>query len=231
MSMDDFADLGLMQLADSFFPSGLYTMSNGLESLYLQKRITSPEQVRNFIEMYFLQQIGPADCVALANAYDFVENNDTNALFAVDESIYKIKLIKEQRDASVRSGRQLVKCLASFRNDDLLDKYLQAILSSKTPGTYPVSIAIAAKLFGIPKQKAALTLFYGFAVSVIGAALRLGILQHFEGQKILNELKPTISETVQKYIKVSYDQMWQFAPQLDIIQIHHEKMDSKMFIT
>jgi urease accessory protein len=74
-------------------------------------------------------------------------------------------------------------------------------------------------------------LFYGFTVSVIGAALRLGILQHFEAQKILNELKPTISETVQKYIKVPYDQMWQFAPQLDIIQIHHEKMDSKMFIT
>jgi len=231
MSMDDFADLSLMQLADSFFPSGLYTMSNGLESLYMQKRITSLEQVRNFIEVYFLQQIGPADCVALVNAYDFVEDNDTNALFDVDESIHKIKLIKEQRDASVRSGRQLAKCLTSFLRDDLLDKYVQAISSSKTPGTYPVSIAIAAKLFGIPKQKAALTLFYGFAVSVIGAALRLGILQHFEGQKILNELKPMIGETVQKYIDIPYNQMWQFAPQLDIIQIHHERMDSKMFIT
>jgi urease accessory protein len=25
--------------------------------------------------------------------------------------------------------------------------------------------------------------------------------------------------------------MWQFAPQFDIIQMSHEKMDSKMFIT
>jgi urease accessory protein UreF len=25
--------------------------------------------------------------------------------------------------------------------------------------------------------------------------------------------------------------MWQFAPEIDIIQISHEKLDSKMFIT
>lgn len=231
MNMDDFEDLGLMQLADSFFPSGLYTMSNGLELLYQQKRVFSPDQVRDLIKMYFLQQIGPADCVALSNAYDFIENNDLNALFGVDDAIYKIKLIKEQRDASVRSGRQLIKCISSFVTDDLLDKYLQAVSSSKTPGAYPVSIALSAKLLGIPKRKAALMLFYGFAVSVVGASLRLGILQHYEGQQILHELKSTIHETVNKYIAIPYDQMWQFSPQADIIQMHHEKMDSKMFIT
>jgi urease accessory protein len=231
MNTDDFSDLGLMQLADSFFPSGLYTMSNGLEVLYLQKRIVVPEQIKDLIEVYFLQQIGPADCVALANAYDFVEKNNLDALLDVDDAIYKIKLVKEQRDASVRSGRQIIKCIASFTRDELLEKYLQAISASKTPGTYPVSIAIASKLLGISKHRACLMLFYGFAISVVGAALRLGILQHFEGQKILNELKPTISETVKKYITVWYDQMWQFAPQTDIIQMHHEKLDSKMFIT
>jgi urease accessory protein len=231
MNTDDFSDLGLMQIADSFFPSGLYTMSNGLEMFYLQKRITAPDQVKSLIEVYFLQQIGPADCVALANAYAFIENDNLNALFDVDDAIHKIKLVKEQRNASVRSGRQIVKCLASFIKDDLLENYLQALSTSKTPGTYPVSIAFATKLLGISKHRACLMLFYGFAVSVVGAALRLGILQHFEGQKILNKLKPTISDIVQKYITTSFDNMWQFAPQADIIQIHHEKMDSKMFIT
>lgn len=231
MNMDDFADLGVMQLADSFFPSGLYTMSNGLELLYSQKHILSPQGVQHLIKMYFLQQIGPADCVALANAYDFIESNNINALFNVDEAIHMIKLVKEQRDACVRSGRQLIRCVSSFITDEILDKYLEAVSSSKTPGTYPVAIAIAAKLLGIPKRKAALILFYGFAVSVVGASLRLGILQHYEGQKILNELKPTIHEIVNKYISTPYVQMWQFAPQADIIQIHHERMDSKMFIT
>ena len=31
-------DISFLQLSDSFFPTGLYTMSNGLESLFYKKR-------------------------------------------------------------------------------------------------------------------------------------------------------------------------------------------------
>lgn len=231
MSMGDISDLGLMQLADSFFPTGLYTMSHGLEVLYLQKRVIGQEQIRELIEMYFLQQVGPADCVALANAYGFAEQGNMDEIFKVDDTIHKLKLVKSQRDASTRSGKQLIKCVTTFLKDESLTKYSLAVQSSHTPGTYPVSFALSAKSFGIPKRQACLMLFYGFAVSIVGAALRLGILQHFESQQILNETKPTISKTIDKYITKHYEQMWQFAPQADIIQIHHEKMYSKMFIT
>ena len=33
----DFSELSVMQLSDSFFPSGLYTMSNGLETVFDEK--------------------------------------------------------------------------------------------------------------------------------------------------------------------------------------------------
>ena len=34
----DFSDLSLLQLSDSFFPTGLYTMSNGLETVFSEKK-------------------------------------------------------------------------------------------------------------------------------------------------------------------------------------------------
>jgi urease accessory protein len=74
-------------------------------------------------------------------------------------------------------------------------------------------------------------LFYGFGVSIVGAALRLGMIQHLESQQILDSLKPVISDQVSKYTSKPYDQIWQFLPQADIIQMHHEKMEAKMFIT
>jgi len=83
----------------------------------------------------------------------------------------------------------------------------------------------------IPKNKAGLILLYGFTVSVIGAALRLGILQHFDGQEIIHELRPLILESVLKNIDRPVSNMWQFAPGLDILQMKHEMMSSKMFIT
>ena len=42
-------------------------------------------------------------------------------------------------------------------------------------------------------------MLYGFTVSVIGAALRLGLIQHLEGQKIIHEIKPIISQTIKEY--------------------------------
>jgi urease accessory protein len=68
-------------------------------------------------------------------------------------------------------------------------------------------------------------------VSIVGAALRLGIVQHFEGQRIIHQLKPNILKTVKSNINRPLSSMWQFAPDIDIIQITHERMGSKMFIT
>jgi urease accessory protein len=74
-------------------------------------------------------------------------------------------------------------------------------------------------------------LLYGFVVSVIGAALRLGILQHLDGQKIIHELKPFILVSVNENIGKSLSSIWQFAPAIDIKQMKHEQMDARMFIT
>lgn len=230
MNMDDFSELSMMQLGDSFFPTGLYTMSNGLEILNQKKLITSPEQIQNLIEMYFSNQVGPADCVALSNSYDFALQNNLDGIFQVDDTIHKIKLVKESRDSMIRSGRQLIKCVSSFSHDKLLQNYFSSI-PARTPGTYPVSFALCTKSFNIPKRQACLMLLYGFSVSVIGAALRLGVLDHYESQKILDNLKSAISNTVDKYIAISFENMWQFLPEAEIVQIHHEAMNSKMFIT
>jgi urease accessory protein len=74
-------------------------------------------------------------------------------------------------------------------------------------------------------------LLYGLAVSIAGAAMRLGILHHFEGQKIIHELGPSILQAVLENIDRPISNMWQFAPTLDILQMRHEFLSSKMFIT
>jgi urease accessory protein len=92
-------------------------------------------------------------------------------------------------------------------------------------------LAVAANAFLIPKRKAALIMLYSFSVSIVGAALRLGMLQHFDGQKVIDQLKPSILKVIKENINRPLEGMWQFAPSIDIIQISHERMNSKMFIT
>ena len=143
-----------------------------------------------------------------------------------------MRLIEETRSASVRSGNQLLKCVNSFvKHKKMLKDFQNAISTGNATGIYPVSFGVVAWSLDIPKSKAGLILLYGFTVSVIGAALRLGILQHFDGQEIIHELRPVILESVLKNIGRPISNMWQFAPGLDILQMKHEMMSSKMFIT
>jgi len=227
----DNEDVSLLQLSDSFFPTGLYATSSGLEALSQVKKLKSKD-ISHYISTYLKQVVGPSDCAALGNAYESCMKNDLTVLLNVDESLYSMRLIEETRTATVRSGNQLLKCVSAFVKDKkMLKDYQNAINSGNATGIYPVSFGVISWSIGIPKNKAGLILLYGFTVSVIGAALRLGIIQHFDGQKIIHELRPVILKSVLDNIDRPVSSMWQFAPGLDILQMKHEAMSSKMFIT
>ena len=158
--------------------------------------------------------------------------NDFGKVIDADTIVFATKSIKEIRDASVRSGIQLIKCVSEFVNEnEILNQYKENIIKNKVHGVFPVAFAICCNALKIKKEKSMMMMMYGFTVSIVGAALRLGLIQHFEGQKIIHSIKPIISQTVKEYSNKSLSEMWQFAPQTDIVQMSHEKMDSKMFIT
>lgn len=227
----DNEDISILQLSDSFFPTGLYATSSGLEALSQTKKLRSKD-ISQFITMQLQQVMGPSDCTAMGYAYESCKRNDIVELLHADESLYYMKLIEETRTASTRSGSQLLKCVSSFvKNKKMLKEYQIAISKGKATGVYAVSFGLVTSSLNIPKKKAGMMLLYGLAVSIVGAAMRLGIVQHIEGQRIIHDLGPIILQTVFENIDRQIVDMWQFAPSLDILQMKHEAMNSKMFIT
>lgn len=225
-------ELSGLQLSDSFFPTGTYTSSNGLEFLFSKGKIQNASDLTEIIRINLTQQIGPSDCIALSNTFDEIQKENFDDITKVDQILFSSKSIKENRDASIRSGVQLVKCVWEFvKNNKVLNKYKKEILENKVHGIFPVAFAVCCSALEIKKEKSMIMFLYGFVVMMVGAALRLGLIQHLEGQKIIHSLKPTVSKIIKEYSDKSLNEMWQFAPQIDIVQMSHEKMDSKMFIT
>ena len=233
MNIDEMEqELGVMQLSDSFFPTGIFATSNGLEFLFSEKKIQGMNDVINLIRVNITQQIGPSDCVALANAFEGARNNDFDRIVDADNIAFATKSIKEIRDASVRSGVQLIKCVSEFvTNNNILNQYRDNLIQNKIHGVFPVAFAVCCNALKIKKEKSMMMMLYGFTVGVVGAALRLGLIQHLESQEIIHKIKPIISNTIKENLDRTIFEMWQFAPQIDITQMSHEKMDSKMFIT
>ena len=227
----DSSNLSLMQLSDSFFPSGLYTMSNGLETIFDEKRASSQNDISDFLEIILEQQLGPADSVALSNAYDCAKNDDVLGIIKCDNTLNSMKLIQESRAASCRAGSQMIKCISAIFSNDLLKTYSEKISKNESSGTHPVVLGVCSFVMGVKKEQTKQMMMYGFCVSVTGAALRLGIIDHIQSQKILHEIKPKIQEILEKFSNTKIDDCWQFSPNYDLIQMTHENKFSKMFIT
>ncbi|MGI0048812.1 MAG: urease accessory protein UreF, partial [Nitrososphaera sp.] len=73
--MSDY-EFHLMQLADSFFPSGMFGLSGGLESLVKTGRVKNRNDVLRFIQQQMKFQIVPCDCAVLATVMSAAKKRD-----------------------------------------------------------------------------------------------------------------------------------------------------------
>ncbi len=225
------ADLDMMQITDSMFPTGLFATSNGLESLFLDGVVTTSGELAEFNRTCIRQQVGPCDCIILANACKAAEASDRDTIRKLDTLSWSVRMIRETREVSVRAGGQLARCVGGFAGGEILDWWNAEIQGGRLAGAYPVSFGVCCDALKIGTERAVLMLLYGFVAGNVGAALRLGMIQHLEGQDVIHSLKPLITETARRYADVPASEVWQFAPQTEINQMRHEKAEAKMFIT
>ena len=101
----------IMQLSDSSFPSGMFSMSGGLESLFNQKIITDWKHVHEFILEQIEFQLIPCDSNVLMITMEAVKKNDMSQILNIDKKFYSMKLTKDIRNSLVRSGKQVFICL------------------------------------------------------------------------------------------------------------------------
>lgn len=235
MCMSTNYEFHLMQLSDSFFPSGMFSMSSGLESLANANKITNWNDVLNFILEQIEFQIFPCDCTVLSAIFTGAKNNDLKIVIDIDKKYYSMKFVKDVRISSTRSGKQVLNSLIhmiDYQDDDnFLHEFNKKIKSKETPGTYPVTLAICAVYLGIPVESITRMLLYSFSSSVVSAAIRLGLIQHLDAQKILKLIAQPINTLVLSNKTKNMQDIWQFTPLQEIYQMNHERNESRMFIT
>jgi urease accessory protein len=224
----------IMQLSDSSFPSGMFSMSGGLESLFHNNIITNWKQVHEFIIEQIEFQLIPCDCSILSITMDAVKKNDITQILNIDNKFYSMKLTKDVRNSLVRSGKQVFNCLMHMVNHEniFLKQFKNKIETNETPCTYPVALGIYAQYLDISITSAMKILLYSFSSSVVSAAIRLGIIQHLDAQKILGLLAEPVNNFISNKIneKITTD-IWQLTPLTEIHQMYHEHNESRMFIT
>jgi urease accessory protein len=228
-AIDPTAFLAALQLADSFFPTGAYAHSQGLEGLVRRDLVRDAGGVEEFIENTLAWAIIPADVVALLNAHRAATADAMPTVVAIDRHLHATKLASELRAASRQSGRRFLTETAAFVADARQERYRDLVLAGESPGHAAVALGLLTAVQTIPADVAALAFCHGYAVGILGAAIRLLPITHTQVQATLRRLHPTIARELRRVRLRRWQQLTSFTPELDLVAIGHETDDLRQF--
>jgi urease accessory protein len=221
-----------LQLSDSAFPSGFYTMSHGLEG-FRQDDLVDSSTVAALLEELLVMMVGPGDATALAWAHRAASERDWATVAELDRLLFASKLNAELRSASVRSGRQLADItaltFAGTREGADIAHWAGLVKAKESPGCQPIVSAVCYAAAGVPVAKAVASDLFAFAVSFAGAALRLRLTDHRTSQVMLRGIHPVIEVVVADALARPVADIGGSAPTADIVSARHERAESRLF--
>lgn len=219
--------LALMQLADSFFPSGSFTVSHGLEYLVQSKQIETPQQLKTYLQILLHNKIGSCDLVALIHAYRGSQNNNIATIINAEKQLYSQTLVAKNRQTMQKSGRALLMVAQQIWHDNKLEQLQLA--TDRFFCLHPVVFGVVAQIAGIDERNTALAFLHSLVTSLNGAAIRLGVIGHIQSQKIILALASDITNAYTLAQSLDIDRMWSCTPTIDLAQIQHQQLRTKLF--
>ncbi len=221
--------LTLMQLADSFFPSGSYTLSHGLESLVQSGKITAAEDVETFVRLLLCNKVGSTDLVALAHAHRASAVSNLEDIREIDALLFAQTPIEKTRSAQRQSGRALLMVASKTWPHSQLETMSQQTASGQLHCLHPVVFAVVAQIAELDEQTALVAFVHSFVTGVLGAAIRLGAIGHLQAQQIRLSLSADMAKVCQDASKLSIDEMWSCTPLIDLAQMRQAKLSRRLF--
>ncbi|MCC2322993.1 urease accessory protein UreF [Cellulomonas xiejunii] len=217
-----------LQLSDSAFPSGFYTMSHGLEG-FAQARLVERGEVGDLLTGMLLHAVGPGDATALARAHEAAVAGDWARVREVDRLLHATKLNAEMRRASARSGHQLTDVARAAIGGPELDEWARALAAKEAPGCQAVATAVVYAAAGVGTRQAVVSDLFAFATSFLGAALRLRLTDHRELQVLLHAAAPVIEQAATDAVGRDLADMGGCVPMADVMSAWHERADGRLF--
>jgi len=225
--MDNF--LSLLQFADGLFPAGAYAHSFGLEYYVQSSGVTDAAGVEDFLHAYLQGSVAPTDAVALLCAWRAGQSGDLDSCLALDQTLDAMKTASELRDASRQMGRQTLRVVNHLSSHRLLTEFGQAVSEDVTPGHHPVVFGMIGAVMQWSAPEMVSAYLYSTSAAMVGAALRLMPLGQLAGQRILGNVRPLIARLAEDVQGRTQEDMWSFAPALEIASMLHATLEARLF--
>jgi urease accessory protein len=217
-----------LRFVDSFFPSGGYAFSSGLEAAVQGGAVRNAEDLSRYVVELLTIGIGERDAVAVGLAHDAYVSGSLKIAFNVDQELEAMKLGRESRAASRQMGRQIIRLAADqHTRQSLIEDYLAAVEAEQTPGHLAVTVGLTLAAAGWSKEDTIAAFLYQTATGFVAAAMKLLPLGQREGQRLLESWLEVIEPISHKAAHQQVLQSW--SPIQDIYAMRHSRLESRLF--
>jgi len=221
--------LALLQFADGLFPAGGFAHSFGLEAYTQAGLVRDRAGLEAFLAAHLEGGAGPGDAVAAAVAARQAAAGDLEGWRALDAALHATKCVREYREASQQMGRQAARVAAALEDDPFVGAAARAVAEGRTPGHHAVVFGAVTGRGGAPAEAVAAAYLHATAALLVGAALRLVPLGQLEGQRVLAAMRSRIRRLAAEAARARPEDMWSFAPGLELAGWEHARLDLRLF--
>ncbi|OGW66714.1 MAG: hypothetical protein A3H49_00500 [Nitrospirae bacterium RIFCSPLOWO2_02_FULL_62_14] len=217
-----------LRFVDSFFPSGGFAYSSGLEAAVQGGAVRTAEDFSKYVEDLLRHGMGRREAVAVAKAWDAQARGLWREVIAADWELDSMKTGQESRLASRQMGRQVIRIAAEqMGGHPILREFHAAVEAERTPSHLAVSLGLVLAASGWSREDAVAAYLYQTATGMMSAALKLLPIGQREGQRLLDGWMPLIAELSGQAQPESSMTSW--SPVQDIYAMRHSRLTSRLF--
>jgi urease accessory protein len=215
----------LLQLASPALPVGAFSYSQGLESAIHSGLVHDAPTARGWMEDGLRWVIGHCELPVFFRQFDNWTIAQEADLEWLDRWFVASRETRELREETEQIAWALTRIAFNL---EIGDEERRRILKKIKPTGFPTIYAFVACGLRIRPRAAATAYCFAWLENQVSAAIKAIPLGQSDGQKILAELRSTVSAVVGAG-HIPIDQATTFAPYLAILSARHENQYTRLF--
>ncbi len=239
----DIAFLNTLQVSDSFFPIGSYTLSNGLESFVQEELLSCSADLKLYVENYIFYM--PFNELGfLSWLYKSFEKDDLNTLaenpqiegfksqvIEIDNYYSACKSPFEIRKGSMKLCQAFLKIWQKVEELKAFTLYKELIQSKECAGHHLILYGLFSLSKGLDYTTSAHLYAYNTLSAIVTNAVKSVPLSQIDGQIILNKSLEKIAKAVAEAQNIQKEELGISGAGFDMYAMRHENLYSRIYMS
>jgi urease accessory protein len=205
------------------FPIGSFAYSQGLEAAVARGWISDRTSLRNWLRALTHHGVLRNDLIVLSLVRRTADDRDIGALAELSVAMQPSR---ERAEEALTQGQAFLAAYWAGWSETAAREFAAP---ADTPITLPVAVGLASRAHALPLAATLIAYATAFQTNLVSAAIRLGVIGQFDGQRVLAELLPDLRAACDFAIRANEDDLGSATFAADLASIAHETQVTRLF--